>query len=799
MSYQVTFTQSNNPDKQPITVADGTVDNTTSLKFPGKNYAGYGSIIATDFLHLLENFANDTAPTNPVQGQLWFDTAANTNILKVYDGTTWSPAGSLKKSAVAPSASTSGDLWVNTDTSQLYLYSGSAWILVGPQFSAGLQTGPVVESIVDTNNISHNVVTFYSSSSSDLLKSYRISIISKDTFTPKSNISGFQAINQGVNLSSVDSTSTTSLTRYWGTAQQADALLVGTTTVAAANFLRGDSTTVANFPINLRNDGGLTIGANLGFNIGINGNSTVMYSKNSGNSIELSTNNQGSVITSFHLSADAKLGLGANNTNPASTLDIIGGLTVKDDPSTQAVAWTAITLLSLDSYITYNNYYYKVTVAGTTGSVAPSHTSGTATNGSVTLQFFGSVPTAPVPGRLVINGIADIDWTSVSPFDPGGASIQTLGGLKVAKRAWLGGDILGYGKYYINNLDGNSNPIAGSVIQPGSDAAANLYDIGTAARPFRNIYAQTFQGNFSGSFSGSLTGSISGGAAFLQTATTFVLTGDVSSPGVSFNGVTPTGTLTFNTSINQGIITSKAPVTDSQLTDQFLVYRPGAGLASMSKSVFLNHVATVPVGSIFPFAGVATAIPTGYLLCDGSEVQISKFPALFGVLQYTYKAASALAGQATFAIPDLRGRFPLGADNMNNNITVPSKDGSGTLISTSGGMANRVSDVNADNIGASSGSQSITLQTTNLPDHKHNLNDGYQQFYAVGNPNPVVGTAESQLTSITPGRGLASTGGTGQGYGLSDSGSMISSTSGTPLTVMNPYQTINYIIFTGAV
>ena len=799
MSYQVTFTQSNNPDKQPITVADGTVDNTTSLKFPGKNYAGYGSIIATDFLHLLENFANDTAPTNPVQGQLWFDTAANTNILKVYDGTTWSPAGSLKKSSVAPSAASSGDLWVNTDTSQLYLYSGSAWILVGPQFSAGLQTGPIVETITDTNNIDHNVVTFYSSSSTDLLKSYRIAIISKDTFTPKSAIAGFQAINQGVNLSSTDSTNINSLTRYWGTAQQADALLVGTTAVPAANFLRGDSTTIANFPINLRNDSGLTIGANLGFNIGVNGNSTVMYSKNSGNSIELSTNNQGSVITSFHLSADAKLGLGANNTNPQSTLDIIGGLTVKDDPSTQAVPWTSSTLLALNSYITYNNYYYKVTTAGTTGVVAPSHTSGSASNGTVTLQFFGSVPTAPVPGRLIVTGVADIDWTSVSPFDPGGASIQTAGGLTVAKKSRFGDDIISYGQNYINYLDGNGQPVAASVLLPGSDSAANTYDIGTAARPFRNIYAQTFQGNFSGSFSGSLTGSISGGAAFLQTATTFVLTGDVSSPGVSFNGVTQTGTLTLNTIINQGIITSKAPVSDSQLTDQFLVYRPGAGLASMSKSVLFNHIATVPVGAIFPFAGTTATVPTGYLLCDGTEVQISKYPALFGVLQYTYKAASALAGQATFAIPDLRGRFPLGADNMNNKITVPSKDGSGALISTSGGMANRVSDVNADNVGLTSGSQSITLQTTNLPDHKHNLNDGYQQFYAVGNPNPVVGSDESKLTDITPGRGLASTGGAAQGYGLSDSGSMISSTTGTPLTVMNPYQTINYIIFTGAI
>ena len=83
MTYQVTFTQSNNPDKPPITVADGTINSTTSINFVGKNYAGYGAVIATDMLHMLENFANDTAPVNPVQGQLWFDTASGINLLKV--------------------------------------------------------------------------------------------------------------------------------------------------------------------------------------------------------------------------------------------------------------------------------------------------------------------------------------------------------------------------------------------------------------------------------------------------------------------------------------------------------------------------------------------------------------------------------------------------------------------------------------------------------------------------------------------------------------------------------------------
>ena len=57
-----------------FTVSDGTVDSTnTSLKLLGQNYRGYGEIVAEDFVHVLENFAKITAPSNPIHGQIWYD------------------------------------------------------------------------------------------------------------------------------------------------------------------------------------------------------------------------------------------------------------------------------------------------------------------------------------------------------------------------------------------------------------------------------------------------------------------------------------------------------------------------------------------------------------------------------------------------------------------------------------------------------------------------------------------------------------------------------------------------------
>lgn len=60
------------------TIADGTINTTsTSIGLPGRNYPGYGQVLDTNFVHILENFADDNPPQNPIVGQLWYDTNAN--------------------------------------------------------------------------------------------------------------------------------------------------------------------------------------------------------------------------------------------------------------------------------------------------------------------------------------------------------------------------------------------------------------------------------------------------------------------------------------------------------------------------------------------------------------------------------------------------------------------------------------------------------------------------------------------------------------------------------------------------
>ena len=64
------------------TIADGTINPTsTSLGLPGRNFAGYGQTVDTNFVHQLENYAANTPPANPLRGQLWYD--INNSLLKV--------------------------------------------------------------------------------------------------------------------------------------------------------------------------------------------------------------------------------------------------------------------------------------------------------------------------------------------------------------------------------------------------------------------------------------------------------------------------------------------------------------------------------------------------------------------------------------------------------------------------------------------------------------------------------------------------------------------------------------------
>jgi microcystin-dependent protein len=328
MAYTVNFTDVVN--KGSLTVDDGTVNQQTSLSLPGRNTTSYGTIIAENFLHLLENFAKNTAPVNAVEGQLWYDTTVGVDQLKIYDGTQWVAAGGLKKALTQPAAGESvvGDLWVDTDNQQLYLFTGSGWVLVGPEFSQGLSTGSKPFEIIGTDNLTYTVVLLE-------VQAKPVAIISTKAFTPKAAITGFSTIQPGFNLSAANIEGA-GVGKFYGTAQKADALIAANSEVVSGSlFLRKDKSNIADFLLKINNNDGLDVGNSATLNIGIEGQAAVISHRTAGANIDFRVNDQG--VTRTVMRIDSNTNVGINNSAPAEALDVTGNIKTSGELYVDAV------------------------------------------------------------------------------------------------------------------------------------------------------------------------------------------------------------------------------------------------------------------------------------------------------------------------------------------------------------------------------------------------------------------------------------------------------------------------------
>ena len=304
MAYTVNKTNSS-ATPNSYTVQDSILNTQTDISFVGRGYAGYGEVIAENFLHLLENFSNSTAPTKPIKGQLWFDESEGR--LKVYNGSSFNPLGGARYQSSAPASQTQGDLWIDSDTGQMYFYNGTSNVLVGPPSSTGTTNGFTFETIADSTDTNQNITNLYNDGN-------RIAIISEDSFTPKSAISGFATITKGINLS----TAIAGL-KFTGTATDADAL----GGVAAANYLRSDANDTTSGTLGVINDTGLTVGANNDFRVLIEAAGPTIQSTQSDDDITFKVNDGGVTTTVMTIDgATSRIGIG--NTSPTTKLDVTG-------------------------------------------------------------------------------------------------------------------------------------------------------------------------------------------------------------------------------------------------------------------------------------------------------------------------------------------------------------------------------------------------------------------------------------------------------------------------------------------
>lgn len=168
------------------------------------------------------------------------------------------------------------------------------------------------------------------------------------------------------------------------------------------------------------------------------------------------------------------------------------------------------------------------------------------------------------------------------------------------------------------------------------------------------------------------------------------------------------------------------------------------------------------LGAVFLFAG--NFAPRSFALCNGALLSVAQNTALFSILGTTYGGN----GQTTFALPDLRGRGPIGVGQ-----------GPGLPMI---------------NLGDVSGSQNVTLTSANMPTHTHAATvtikaaadgRGSSDSPAGAFLDSVSGvlqfTTASDGTTMNPGMAVPTIQPAGNGL---------------PFSVADPYLGLNYIICT---
>lgn len=187
------------------TIPDGSIDTTSaSIKFPGRGYINYGEPVNENMLWIMQNFASPTSPATPLNGQLWYDTS--NRLIKVYDSTTtsWISVGGVVRAASAPVSGTNvGALWYDTTKNQMHVWSGSAWLLLGP-LGASDNLDPLNPSSPTYSRIDAALVSDGTSNHQIwriCIGTVVVAIFSKDAaFVPSPAIPGFATIVPGINL-----------------------------------------------------------------------------------------------------------------------------------------------------------------------------------------------------------------------------------------------------------------------------------------------------------------------------------------------------------------------------------------------------------------------------------------------------------------------------------------------------------------------------------------------------------------------------------------------------------------------
>jgi microcystin-dependent protein len=756
-------------------------------------------------------------------GELWVDTTNQQ--LRIYSGTRWILVGPSESSI------------------------------------DGLRYGPAVETITDSSNIDRTILIFYLKDIPIVVVS-KDSFTPKITIAGYPAIkSGINIYAQTPGTESAEFIGGL-IPKLYSTAANADALNVLGVEIPAGKFLRSDIVNTTDQGFNVKNNSGITLGTDGTFNLSTSSTAARIYNSAVGSSLDLQTNRNGipsTILRVFDNKVGINKASPDYELDVDGIIRVSGSLIVADVTEStnlnngsirtaggMAIAKNLLVGTGLDvTGITQTN-----TVQPKTTDTFDLGTSARRWNTVRTKLLLADEIRGVLNGNINGNANTSTNLKNVTSF--------RLSGDVISPAVLFDGQVGSYGKVFNTTLTANiitSRPEpflnrsrstdyvltyrAGSVntqqIIDGSETYSNINQTSTSGSGV-NCRINVLRRKVSGEYNVTI---LSGGNGY-------EVADFITYSGISFGGNSPENDIVIRVDeVDAGVVTKFTLMVGQGVSEAV------SGLLRQTRDTFVGDLG-VPIGSIITYAG--TTAPFGYLLCDGSEVERVKYPNLYDTIGDAYSktfrlatqiqigqvytieilgstnwqsfmppivgddppirvgkvftatrnsnasdnlgsdntgvvSTSSFIGVGTFRLPDLRGRFALGRDNMDNSGTVPNNVG--VFVDAGGGDINRVAGIEADTLGQGAGSSTSEIQLRNLPEHDHTLQNGNVPYFAV-RVDPATNTpATTGLGPSSPGGAqyLASSGPVRKPEGT---------TLGNPMTVMNPYLTINYIIRSGA-
>ena len=463
MAYTITLTDGT----VFATIADGTINTSSSMTLIGKNYAGYGDYLDENFIHLLESGSNTSAPAAPLTGQLWWD--KTNSLLKVYNGSIFKTISAATSSASAPSSNVTGDLWYDTVNQQLKVWSGAAFIVVGPAYSSSQGTsGAIPETITDSVGATKYITSIY-------VNNNRVAIAFDGAqFVPQASLlATFPIIYPGITLT------TTNSPIFAGTANNASFL----NSLDSSQFMRSDTNTSTTGVLRVLNNSGMFVGATNAISMTQSTNDGLIRSSINGANLVLQANVGGTVFNVATAQGASGNFAVANAATVGSTLSVTGNITGGN--------FLTAGLISATGNVTGGNVIGTALVRGVTlsatGNVAANNVSTTnAISAGTTISAGGNITAGSGnfflgDGGLLSNVSAAVSVTQIQ----NGTSRVQIGASGGNANVSIGGTsnvvvFTSTTSFFASNI---SVP---AIEKSGSNAVGN---IGSSANYFNRVFA----------------------------------------------------------------------------------------------------------------------------------------------------------------------------------------------------------------------------------------------------------------------------------------------------------------------